>query len=357
MTFQDMTSDQRAELGRLRAALRSLAEPAVARGPKGGRLLQAPSGIDLLTAVLKELGETVLAREVQLIRRDGDVLRLHVANRRLVRLGLPLPQDAGEKADLVAGVGLSYAGATELETLRDVLLAFLGTETELGIAAVPLSRPLPPEETGAAAETLAKVWALPFSARVTSRAYAKPAATPVEAPAVDSSQPAEPGSSAEGGHMAARPQSAGSEGSAIAASSTVPDGRGPAEPDAVSSPRSVPAGAEPKQGTDLLEAFAARCRAFAIAEILLDGDMLLSEAGAEKPLDQLRRWIAAGLPVAGAVDECDAAPGCLILRTVSGHGFVHANVGMASLVIALSPGSVATVADLWREVAGPMHAV
>ncbi len=144
---------------RLFAQLRKLAGPPESRARAGRRLeISAPGGA--LRAVLREIDETVLPRELDFVTDRGRRFRLEVANRRLFRLREMAPPALAAAAEEVLERPLSAAEPALLEALGRALEAALADAESLFVAASRDSGSLPAGVAGCASETLAAVWGI-----------------------------------------------------------------------------------------------------------------------------------------------------------------------------------------------------
>lgn len=90
------------------------------RGAGEGRIIRGDAA-RLLAAVLTEVDETILPRQVCFLGDDGTILNLAVANRRLQAMMAPAPDVPG--ADALIGAPLTDADGDGAMALRDAILA------------------------------------------------------------------------------------------------------------------------------------------------------------------------------------------------------------------------------------------
>lgn len=115
-----------------------------------------PSGpLGLLGGILDEIDETVMARRLILATPSGATLSLDVCNRRLLQI-----QTEGEDLENIRMTArdLTYAGVTDLKTLRETLSNFT-SDQNLVIQLAPSTNSATLEDTGLAAATLRQSWA------------------------------------------------------------------------------------------------------------------------------------------------------------------------------------------------------
>jgi hypothetical protein len=133
-----------AALRRMLAKLRTPAKAASARA----RPLEGQPPLGLVSAIIEEIDETVMARTLVLRNAEGQQMRLGVCNRRLLHADAP---DGG------ATRNLTYAGGGDLASLRAVLERF-GAPGGVTVEAAPASGAATLEQTGVAVATLRDAW-------------------------------------------------------------------------------------------------------------------------------------------------------------------------------------------------------
>ncbi|MFC2968010.1 hypothetical protein [Acidimangrovimonas pyrenivorans] len=127
----------------------------------GGRLLDLAGPGDGTAAILREIDETVLGRELDFTNDAGAVLGLDVSGRRLLRVrSVP---DAAFAA--LAGQALSGTRDETAATLHGLIERFAGTSAALTVTARKLARrPQVGEELGCAPAALAEAWQVSLTA-------------------------------------------------------------------------------------------------------------------------------------------------------------------------------------------------
>jgi hypothetical protein len=154
--------------GAIRRMLAKLRAPA-AVPPARTRPLAGRPPLGLLSAIIEEIDETVMARTLVLRNAAGEEVRLGVCNRRLLHAGAP-----GERALH----NLTYAGGGDLAALRAALEHFCAPGG-VTVAAAPASGSATLEQTGVAVATLRDAWddaAPPLAPDPTQDGTAPPAA-------------------------------------------------------------------------------------------------------------------------------------------------------------------------------------
>ncbi|MEO1679437.1 MAG: hypothetical protein AAFU80_14900 [Pseudomonadota bacterium] len=174
-------AEGRAESGleaELHSMLTRLAEPEAERsaGP-AGRAVAAVPPLGLVSGVLQEIDETVMARRLVLTNRAGGVLALEVGNRRLLEVDGRRMAGRGEgganghtsgqagrgsgpsgEGPGLASLNLTFAGGQDLADLRQALVRFCA-EGGVRVERHPSASTRTLEQTGVAVSTLALAWA------------------------------------------------------------------------------------------------------------------------------------------------------------------------------------------------------
>lgn len=149
---------------RIKARLASLAAPPT-QPPQARRLLSPPGRAGLLGAVLREIDETVLPRQIRFVTDRGSFFVLELANRRLFRLremgGSTLPGGRGGPVDQP----LSETDRPALEALGELLRAALAGAERLWVAESTPADDLDLAALGCASEALARLWQLDLEPR------------------------------------------------------------------------------------------------------------------------------------------------------------------------------------------------
>ena len=133
--------------GAIRRMLAKLRAPATVP-PARTRPLAGRPPLGLVSAIIEEIDETVMARTLVLRNAAGDEIQLGVCNRRLLHAGAP-----GERALR----NLTYAGGGDLAALRAALERFCAPGG-VTVAAAPASGSATLEQTGVAVATLRDAW-------------------------------------------------------------------------------------------------------------------------------------------------------------------------------------------------------
>ena len=131
----------------LRRMLAKLRTPAGA-APARARPLAPRPPLGLVSAIVEEIDETVMARTLVLRNAEGQRMELGACNRRLLHAGAP----GGEAAR-----NLTYAGGGDLAALRAALERF-GAAGGVTVEAAPASGTATLEQTGIAVATLRDAW-------------------------------------------------------------------------------------------------------------------------------------------------------------------------------------------------------
>ena len=147
------------EIRRLQDKLAKLS--AAAEGvDNGGRNIRAADKKGLLLAVLHEIDETILARELTFQNDAGSTLVLVVAARRLLGLGEQTGAAKSPFHDTILGQSFSEPSEALFGALAALLNEFLEGTSKLVVRPRKLSRATDPSEIGCSAEALAQAWSL-----------------------------------------------------------------------------------------------------------------------------------------------------------------------------------------------------
>lgn len=130
------------------------------RADEATREVHATNTTGLLLAVLHEIDETILARELVFRNDAGQLLGLDVGNRRLLRL-----YDKSGDADFSTyhpelGRAFSQSDPTLTKAIKDLLQDFIAGSDKLNISSGKVDRPVAPADTGLSAQALAHAWTI-----------------------------------------------------------------------------------------------------------------------------------------------------------------------------------------------------
>lgn len=131
----------------IRRMLAKLRAPAMAETARRRPLAGQPP-LGLVSAIVEEIDETVMARTLVLRNANGEEVQLGVCNRRLLHAEVP-----GEQA----ARNLTYAGGGDLAALRAALERFCAPG-DVTLEAAPASGSATLEQTGVAVATLRDAW-------------------------------------------------------------------------------------------------------------------------------------------------------------------------------------------------------
>ena len=124
------------------------------RAPGEGRKLSGGDGAARLAALVTEIGETILPRQVTFGLADAGVLHLAVANRRLQALLGPAPKGIPSTLE---GVKLADANDPAVTELGEALTQVLGSPDAVPISSSRQQSPFP-SDVGVPAPQLARTW-------------------------------------------------------------------------------------------------------------------------------------------------------------------------------------------------------
>lgn len=140
------------KLAKLRAAAEGV--------DSGGRNIRAADKKGLLLAILHEIDETILGRELTFHNDAGSTLVFEVAARRLLGLGEQSGAAKSPSYETILGQSFSEASGTLFDALAALLDDFLADTSKLVVKSRKLSRATDPSEIGCSAEALAQAWSL-----------------------------------------------------------------------------------------------------------------------------------------------------------------------------------------------------
>ncbi len=126
----------------------------------GGRNIRAVDKKGLLLAILHEIDETILARELTFQNDAGSALVLEVAARRLLGLAEQSGAAKSPSYDTILRQSFSEPSETLFGALAALLDEFLEGASKLVVRSKKLSRATDPSEIGCSAEALAQAWSL-----------------------------------------------------------------------------------------------------------------------------------------------------------------------------------------------------
>lgn len=132
------------------------------RTSDGAREISFTGKNELLLAILHEIDETILARELVFANKTGQKLSLEVANRRLLRL-----KDQSGDTDIPSyhadlAHPFSEPDTSVIEALAELLCKFMEGSDALNVTPQKLVRVTAPSEIGLSPEVLALTWAINF---------------------------------------------------------------------------------------------------------------------------------------------------------------------------------------------------
>ncbi len=132
------------------------------RTPGEARKLRGQGSDALLAALVTEIDETILPRQITLTISGGPVVHLAVVNRKLQALLAPAPAVEGSEA--VVGEALSDAEVPAVAAVRAVLAKAFDVAEDVTISATRLSASLG-SDVGVPAPVLARAWGLAETAK------------------------------------------------------------------------------------------------------------------------------------------------------------------------------------------------
>jgi hypothetical protein len=145
------------DVDRLSAAVAKLGAAPEPR-TRHGRALTAADPQSLVEAVLTEIDETVLGRELILRNDRGEEIRLEVSGRRLLRMTAVAPKERAEAWAGTIGASVVEANGAASRAVLEVLRAMAEGSPAFGIASRKLSRRPGSAEMGCSAEALLASW-------------------------------------------------------------------------------------------------------------------------------------------------------------------------------------------------------
>lgn len=125
-----------------------------------GRRLRGATAEALLAAVVTEIDETILPRNLSFSVEKGVTVHLSVANRRLQALVAPAPALDGIDVAALAGQPLSDAEDAALGEVKKVLLAAFADAAPVAIQSARPEGAGFPSDVGVPSNILARVWGL-----------------------------------------------------------------------------------------------------------------------------------------------------------------------------------------------------
>lgn len=129
----------------------------------GWRRLAAGTRDSVLCGLAQEIDTIVFPRRLVLRNVDGEELKIEAANRRLQRLGEPLPASIEDLATLLDGT-LQSSDEEVFEDLETVFIAFAGASRHLWVQMQPLGATDAGTVQGLTAAAMAKAWAVDLAA-------------------------------------------------------------------------------------------------------------------------------------------------------------------------------------------------
>jgi hypothetical protein len=123
-----------------------------------GRVLTAAEPQGLIEAVLEEIDETVLARELQFRNGRGEEVRLEVSGRRLLRVASVTPKELADTGGAAIGAMISDADGAASRGLAEVLWTMATDSPSFAVVSRKLSCRPDPAETGCSPEALRASW-------------------------------------------------------------------------------------------------------------------------------------------------------------------------------------------------------
>lgn len=125
-----------------------------------GRRLRGATAEALLAAVVSEVDETILPRNLSFAVENGATVRLSVANRRLQALVAPAPKLDGLDADKLVGHPLADAEDPAIAEVKKVLLAAFADAAPVSIQSARPEGGGFPSDVGVPSNILARAWGL-----------------------------------------------------------------------------------------------------------------------------------------------------------------------------------------------------
>ena len=125
-----------------------------------GRRLRGATAEALLAAVVTEIDETILPRNLSFSVENGATVRLSVANRRLQALAAPAPDVNGVDAGKLVGHPLADAEDPALGELKKVLLAAFAEAASVSIQSARPEGGGFPSDVGVPSNILSRAWGL-----------------------------------------------------------------------------------------------------------------------------------------------------------------------------------------------------
>jgi hypothetical protein len=147
------------DIDRLRDKLSKLAGPSNI-APDGWREVVATDKSEFLRAVLNEIDETILARNLTFRNGKDASFSLEVANRRLHSVTDATPAALKSAAPELLGAQFSETGDTLTEPLAAMLVLFFEGAEQISVNTAKSAMPLDPDNIGCAAEVIATSWSL-----------------------------------------------------------------------------------------------------------------------------------------------------------------------------------------------------
>ncbi|MGB8621588.1 MAG: hypothetical protein WCD16_02105 [Paracoccaceae bacterium] len=130
------------------------------------RTLSAADPDGLIAAILREIDDTMLGRELDFRNERGELIGLDVSGRRLLRVRAVSPDALGSRFGGYIDVPVSDPGDKAVRSLLDVLKVFADGTRTISVEPRKLSRRPKNSETGCAAEGLSAAWSLALSSSV-----------------------------------------------------------------------------------------------------------------------------------------------------------------------------------------------
>jgi hypothetical protein len=123
-----------------------------------GRVLNAVNPQGLLEAVLSEIEETILGRQLWLRNARGEEVRLEVSGRRLLRMSSVAPKELAGTSEALIGASIIDAHGPASCAVAEVLSAMAKDSSSIAIVSSKLPRCPDSAETGCSTEALRASW-------------------------------------------------------------------------------------------------------------------------------------------------------------------------------------------------------
>lgn len=134
-----------------------------------GREIKAPDSDGFVRAILNEIEEIILARELLFENSSGETLGLKVVNRRLLRVSNQSDEKLTRLAAPILEQDFSQESGLLISGLFDFLTEFLKDTSKLIVSTKKLEQVPNPADIGCSPEALAQAWSLDMFEDVNSR--------------------------------------------------------------------------------------------------------------------------------------------------------------------------------------------